>query len=335
MGKKLISENLIDSIKNVCKDNQDIRLTVGLYKKGVEEYHLFGCSGEELPFEKYTYEIGSITKTFTSYILGKAVMNGKVSLEDRMDKYIADLPYGRIYPTLGRLATHTAGYPADSKEFEERFEKNIDSNEYDLIDYNEMVRIIKEIDSEDKIYPAVYSNFGIGVLGYCLAQAYGKSIDYLIEECINEFALHETFIENNENILRCPNILNGYKNGKNLGNLIWGQQSIIGAAGFLCSTAEDMIKYGKAQFESTNKSLKLCHTKHAEFYRGEGVPLDIGLCWILIPDWNILWHNGGTRCFTSVLGIDIKNETVVVVLSNCLIEELTNIGLNQVRDLME
>lgn len=330
MKTNLLSSETVNLIKRVSEDKPEMSITVGVYKKGVEEYHLFQNEGQEVPYKQYKYEIGSITKTFTSYILGKAVIEGKVSLEDRIDKFILNLPPRKIYPTLRSLATHTSGYLGDTLEFEERFKKNITENEYNKITHEEMIRTIKSIELQEKNYPAAYSNIGIGILGYCLSQVYGKSIDSLIEEYLVDLGLNNTSIVNKSNI---DHLISGYENGKALGNLIWDKESIIGAAGFLYSTAEDMMKYAQSQFDSNNKVVELCHMKHAEYARGQGLPLDIGLCWILIPDFNISFHSGGTRCFTSTLCIDIKREVATVILSNCYIENIVNICIMQTHEL--
>jgi beta-lactamase class C len=47
----------------------------------------------------------------------------------------------------------------------------------------------------------------------------------------------------------------------------------------------------------------------------------MGLCWIIDPETGYIWHNGGTSSYTSFLGIDKKNGTVVVILSNYSEEE--------------
>ena len=65
--------------------------------------------GIVLPQEEHIYEIGSITKTFTSSLLSKAISEGKVSLDDSIDTYL-DLQKKDYYPTIQRLVTHTSGY---------------------------------------------------------------------------------------------------------------------------------------------------------------------------------------------------------------------------------
>ncbi|MBU3812003.1 MAG: beta-lactamase family protein [Candidatus Niameybacter stercoravium] len=330
MSESLLSSETINAIKEACQNKPEMSITIGLYSKGIEEYHLFKNEGNEVPYEQYRYEIGSITKTFTGYILGKAVIEGKVSLEDRIDQFISNLPSGKIYPTLRSLATHTSGYPGDTLEFEERFKKNIAENEYNKINYTEMIKTIKSIELEDKIYPAIYSNIGIGILGYCLSQIYHQPIDTLIEEYIADLGLDNTSIVNRKDIV---NLLPGYEKGKELGNLIWSKESIVGAAGFLYSTAEDMLKYAQSQFNSNDEIAKLCHMKYAEFDHDPYLPIDIGLCWMLSPDLDFSFHSGGTRCFASVLCVDTKRKAAVVILSNSYIENIVTMCIMQTRHL--
>ena len=42
----------------------------------------------------------------------------------------------------------------------------------------------------------------------------------------------------------------------------------------------------------------------------------MGLGWIIDPETNYIWHNGGTSSYQSFLGFEKEHKTVVVVLSN-------------------
>lgn len=69
---------------------------------------MFGNLGQELNHREYYYEIGSITKTFTTPLLVKAVSEGKVNLEDSVRIYLG-INKDYYVPSFKRLATHTAG----------------------------------------------------------------------------------------------------------------------------------------------------------------------------------------------------------------------------------
>ncbi len=70
---------------------------------------------EKLPDENTMYEIGSITKVFTSLILADMVIKKQVNLEDPISKYLpatVKLPVVRGKEiTLLNLANHSVGWP--------------------------------------------------------------------------------------------------------------------------------------------------------------------------------------------------------------------------------
>ena len=322
----MISEEMLQGIKGMCAGKENIKLTLAVLKDGQIEKKLFGCDGVELPYQSYHYEIGSITKTFTAAIVAKAVLNGLISLEDRIDQYLPELDKSKLHPTIQSLVTHTSGYPADSAEIDEAFVKAGSDNMFDQFTYDYIINVINQIDLEDKVYDANYSNLGIGVLSMVLEKAFGKSIHTLMQEQIDEWKLHDTFL----GVKPCERMdLEGY-NEKNVcfGNLLWSEECMIGPAGYLYSTAEDLITYAKLQMNESNEQLHLCQQTSAPYQRGEGTPLDIGICWILIPGFNIIFHNGGTKGFHTILCMSQSCNTAVIMLCNYMLEDVSNIAIN-------
>jgi beta-lactamase class C len=98
-----------ESLEDTTKNNDDAVITVGIIKDGNASYAVYGENGKELSQELHTYEIGSITKTFTAAMISKAVKDGKIDLNATIDQYIT-LPEGNDYPTVAELLTHTSGY---------------------------------------------------------------------------------------------------------------------------------------------------------------------------------------------------------------------------------
>lgn len=96
-------------IEKTCKGKKHIKLTVGFFKDNNATIKTFNETGEIEP-ENNTYEIGSVTKTFTTSLMSKYIYDGRMTLNNSIQEYIAGLDAGRYYPTLRRLATHTAGY---------------------------------------------------------------------------------------------------------------------------------------------------------------------------------------------------------------------------------
>ena len=90
-------------------DDDDVTITIGTIKNGKCSWSVYDKHGVELPKKIHTYEIASITKTITGALIEIAVQEGKLNINDSIDKYL-ELPKDREYPTICDLLTHTSGY---------------------------------------------------------------------------------------------------------------------------------------------------------------------------------------------------------------------------------
>ena len=88
------------------KNRKDALITVGIVDKDGASFTVYGENATVLPSHEYKYEIGSITKTFTTSLLCKAIYDGKAKLSDSIARYI-ELPPKEYYPSFQRLVTHT------------------------------------------------------------------------------------------------------------------------------------------------------------------------------------------------------------------------------------
>ena len=81
-GYNLYGQVNLDSLvttlgESFLKNKQGVGLSIGIYNKGVLTFYNFGTTNKtksNLPTRHTVYEIGSITKTFVSFILATAVI---------------------------------------------------------------------------------------------------------------------------------------------------------------------------------------------------------------------------------------------------------------------
>ena len=315
-------------IKKICKGRKHIKLTIGAYVDGEKTIRVFNETGE-IPNENYIYEIGSITKTFTCSLLAKYVHEERMSLDDSISNYVGGLNADQYYPTLKRLATHTAGYarslPLSQWEFIKLilgaiFSGTINGGKYLFhLDLEKMKRLLQDIKLEDKDYSWVYSNFGMALIGYAIGIVSGQGYwDTMNDFLFNELGLKQSYtgIDPDKN-------LHGFTmKNKDIGNWVWGKD-LTAPAGDISSTADDLLEYARIHMYEEKPYLALCHQKHMESKK-----LDMGLGWIMTKDKNpILWHNGGTGAFRSYLGIDKQKKCASVVLSNYFLLRTDKLGL--------
>jgi D-alanyl-D-alanine-carboxypeptidase/D-alanyl-D-alanine-endopeptidase len=105
-------------VERVDVQRRSLGLVVGVVTPEGRRVVSYGVAnqGDPRPVDGDTiFELGSVTKVFTSLLLADMVQHGEVSLSDPVGKYLPDgvkLPQwqGRSI-TLADLATHTSGLP--------------------------------------------------------------------------------------------------------------------------------------------------------------------------------------------------------------------------------
>lgn len=303
-------------LNEYTQGKEGIKLTVGLLKEDIMNYKVFGEDSKAMEPAEYEYEIGSVSKTFTTSILCKAIDEGKVNLEDSIDKFLPLEP-GSFYPNILSLATHTSGYgeyPFDASTLSEAELQEIDTRFYEKrqniyrgINRQEMLERIRTHVLIDKDYKWEYSNFGMAVLGMVLGEAYNTSYRQLADD----------FIQSDLGLTR-TRMSNGSGNLSNYWT--WSEGDAYLASGGIVSTVTDLLKYSRRQLYHTPKYLSLSQKTYMTF-QSEG--LAMGLGWIIEPETGYLWHNGSTSSYTSFLGMDSDNKSAVVILSNYPVKEGT------------
>ncbi|MEL6305649.1 MAG: serine hydrolase, partial [Bacteroidota bacterium] len=281
-------------------------LAIGFIDSGIPKYYGVKMMNDTLfTVENYqkSYEIGSISKVFTSTLLAYEVHMGKVALEDEIASYF-DFPFHQETPiTLKALANHSSGLP--------RLPPNLDlttvnpQNPYK--DYDEAMLDAYLRDELSLASSAVgtykYSNLGAGLLGYVLAKQAGKTYETLLQANIAEkYGMKNTTSLRDK--VSMPLVSGLDAKGKETSN--WDFSVLSGAGGIL-STMEDMTKFTIAHLDTNNKILQMTTQ---ETIRAKDTK-SVGLGWHLLKsesgkDW--VWHNGGTGGYTSSLAFNKETQ---------------------------
>lgn len=308
-----INNTVHNKIINYSKNKPNMTLTVGTYSKGNEIITAFGYKGKQIEKTDSLYEIGSITKTFTASLLAKMIEMGKISLDDRIDRYI-DLPPNNYYPTILQLATHRANYGAvplnnlSQNIYWSRQNRMRQQNPLNGYDREWMKQTItKHARKKPAKNPRYnYSNFGYGVLGHILGIVGESTYSRLMTDFIeNELGLSNTFCS-----AKPQKSLNGFLNEKGFPNWDWEDNALFAPGGCLNSTASDMLCWAKMNIYEERSYFALSQKLY---------PLPVGqmgLGWGYNKSNQMYSHNGGTGCFISVLRFQKQHEKAVVVLSN-------------------
>jgi CubicO group peptidase (beta-lactamase class C family) len=298
-----------EMLSYTTKNNDKAVITVGMIQKGKASYTVYGSNGSTLKKAEHTYEIGSLSKTFTASLLYQTAAKGKIDIDDSLNKYL-NVPEKESYPTIKQLITHTSGYKGYYVEPQMISNFLQGKNDFYGISTKQLTKRIGKLDLENKEYGFKYSNFGYAVVGAILSEVWEEDFSMLLNNYISkDLGLQNTYISDG--------------NGDLENYWDWSDKDAYLPAGALTSTIEDMLKYAQLQMEGEPQYLSATHSALAEIDATSdsnaklNIHMDsIGAGWIIDKENNIIWHNGGTDNYNCYLGFDPDKQLAVVVLSN-------------------
>lgn len=262
------------------------------------------------------YEIGSISKVFTSSLLSILVAEKKLKLDDDLKTLIGDRfeLADHIKPiTLQQLATHTSGIPRVPKIMLNKLE--VMDNPYSTFTVDDIAEYLKTAKQYGKLGKFEYSNLGMGLLGHIMEWKSGQTLDALMKKHIfDPLDMHATgFVVSAEEL---PLFVDAHDpKGKLTPH--W-DFPILGGAGGIRSTPSDMIKFLTANLEGNTSISEQLNSTHPNPKSDK-----VGLGWMgptfvekFLSNENLIWHNGLVGGHASYISFDKIHNTGVLVLSN-------------------
>jgi CubicO group peptidase (beta-lactamase class C family) len=263
------------------------------------------------------FEIGSMTKVFTSLLLMDMVRRGEVALTDPISKFLPEsvkVPErnGRKI-TLADLSTQSSGLPRMPNNFTPKDPDNpyADYTVQQMYDFLSGYKLTRDVGSQYE-----YSNLGVGLLGHVLSLRAGMSYEALVRSRIcDPLGLKDTRVTLTPEMK--TRLAVGHSGGLQAVEN-WDIPALAGA-GALRSTANDMLTFLAANLGFVKTPLAQDMADEVSVRRSAGAPdMEIAYAWhIQTKDGNsIVWHNGGTGGYRAYMGYDPKARVGVVALTN-------------------
>jgi CubicO group peptidase (beta-lactamase class C family) len=282
--------------------------------------------------ENTIFEIGSISKVFTTLLLAQMEAQGALKLSDPAQRF---LPEGVTMPsrdetpiTLEHLATHTSGLPRLPDNFRP---KNV-ADPYRCYTYQQMYDFLSGHELQGQIGgTSVYSNLGTGLLGHILELQSGKTYEVLLIEQVCD-PLDMTSTTTEPRAQDADRVAGGHRGGR--ATSAWAFPTLAGCGG-IDSNARDLLRFTAANLGQIDtplaSAMRRCHEPRA---RIADVPVKVGLGWHIEgpAGREIIWHNGGTGGFASFLGFRPDTGEGVVVLCNSAYRGVDQIGRHVLDD---
>ena len=250
------------------------------------------------------YRIGSISKTFTSVLILKSIEDGKLNIDDTIEKYFPDIPNSDKI-TIENLLSHRSGIF--------NFTDSSDYTDYMLEPKSraELIDIISNFDSSFKPgRRSSYSNSNYVLLTIILERIYSKDYSEILQDkIIKPLRLNSTYyggvIDTNDNEARSYMYA-----GK------WIKQdetdpSVPLGAGGIVSNPIDLVKFSYLLF--SGKILKEESLKKMKKINGQ---FALGLFGIPFYNKNGFGHTGGIDGFSSVFSAFTDDDIYYALNSN-------------------
>ena len=277
--------------------------TVEFYSAGTLE-----AGQDTLVDENTIFEIGSISKVFTTLMLAQMESDNLLCTQDSVQAFLpaevrVPLKNGRPI-TLGELATHTSRLP----RMPDNMKKANPANPYADYTFVEMYEFLSDHEiSSDVGDEGVYSNLGMGLLGHALEQRAGTDYETLVTTRICEpLGMSSTSTKPGENVI--VRVATGHVGLKPTSQ--WDIPTMAGA-GDINSSTRDMLVFAMANVGTLESDL---HDDMAQCHEARvpvaGSPHQYGLGWMIetTPGSSVYFHNGGTGGFRSSLGFRPETE---------------------------
>lgn len=320
-------DSLVDhSVSAFMQNNSRVGISIGLIKNGKQYIYNYGSTKKDkqhLPTEHTVYELASITKTFGSTLLAKAVLDKKIELNDDIRKYLKEdypnLEYDGTPITLLNLANLTSGLPNWMPDKDIFGKADPDTIPYILdsvhttYSRDDLYRDLHQV--KLKILPGSVSrhcNTAAQLLGYIMENIYNDTYENLLKKNFAKpLKMKNTYLLKPGQ--QPSKMATGYdEKGRIMPVIDWEDLRV---AASIASSTSDMLKYMIFQLNEKNPVVNLTHQPTFGKIEEGAVALN----------WKVkktddgrrsISHTGGSLGFSSYMVFYPDSDSGVVLLSN-------------------
>ncbi|WP_260607558.1 serine hydrolase domain-containing protein [Chitinophaga polysaccharea] len=287
-------------------------------RKGViifEKYHGYENSRTKTPvMDSSSFQLASVTKTFTGAAVMWLVQNEKLSLEDSLQKFFPAFPYKGI--NVRMLLNHRSGLPNYLY-----FCDSLWKDEARFITNEEVIKLMEQHKPPVQHLPNThfqYCNTNYMLLASIIEKASGqKYADFMQQTIFGPLRMTSTFVYDPSSATRTHQTQSHKYNGQFEPDTYF--DGVMGDKG-IYSSAEDMLKWDQALYSGqflNDATLKAAYTPYSNEKPGVR---NYGLGWRLMvyPDStkNIIYHNGWWHGNNTVFYRFIQDSTTLIILGN-------------------
>lgn len=301
-------------------------LSIAVVQGGKAHFYNFGVASRSTghaPTKRTVYEVGSISKAFTSLLLAHAVSEGRVSANDDIRKYLPgsypSLEFKGTPVHLVDLVDHTSALPDNlpepTAELKQMKPLDVAVRVNEILDHYTVADMLRDLSKStvDRL-PGTeprHSNVSMEVLAAILENVYHDSYSHLLSRYIEKpFGM-----SSGTGYSRRKLFATGYDEQHQAMPYFTGK--IVVPAGGLRYSAEDMARFLEGELKSSDAAVRLSH----EPQWGKEEDGAFAYDWYLermIDSQVRMRSSGGTFAFSSYIEMYPDQGYGIVLLANRL-----------------
>ena len=301
-----------EKIDSIHKTNKIPGILIATSIKGKHQFFTSGSANKKnnQSFSKDTqFEIGSITKTFTAFILESVLQSKNIADTSSIFRFLPDsLRTNTALQSFQfiQLLNHTSGLP------------RLPDNMGTPVNFLQPYASYKKEDlyaflSSYEVKPSnsvIYSNLGVGLAGVLAENISGSNYEHLLNKYINKpFGLKNTGVS----LANKRPKATGYFNNQEA--LYWDMNVLVGAGG-IKSDAKDILNY--LDFIAKHQSTPIINSILQKSSKVNN-QISVAKAWHTIEKNNqtfLYWHNGGTYGFSTFCAFNPINHNSILIVIN-------------------
>jgi CubicO group peptidase (beta-lactamase class C family) len=313
--KDRVDSAIDDFARNLLTNYNTVGFAVGVIDNGKAYERYFGVvkrGSGQAPNGKTLFQLASVTKTFTAALLARAVVDGKVKLNDALGTYLPGVTLGpeKRQITLLELADHSSGIPRAPKV-------NGTSTSYEQM--NEDLSVVKLRFPPGHGY--LYSNFAFGVLAEALANVYRANhwADAVETEVMHPLGMEDTRVGERLTAEQKDRVAQAYDKSGAATDWMNPAFPAVNGAGGLYSDLDDMMKYLRYMIRSAHDQDRVVNLMLQTYNPMPKTGMNIGLAWQVNQMTNGGWFiekEGSLRGSTSYVCFVKGGNVGLVLLAN-------------------
>lgn len=304
-----------DYLKTQMREHRIPGLVVNVIRDGKSmKTAAYGLANIELNVQakpETVFEIGSLTKQFTAAGILLLAQEGKLSVDDNINKHLKDTPETWANVTIRHLLTHTSGIKSYT---------GLDG--FDLWRHLTQAQFIKAIGEKPMEFQPgdswKYCNTGYNLLGYIIANVSGKSYwEFMDEQVFRPLEMRATANRLPSQII--PNRASGYERaGDQRINRDYNLTDVF-SAGAIVSTVLDLAKWNAALDDDRLLNAVSKAQMWTPVKLNDGSTRKYGFGWNVdgvVEGHKNVGHSGSTSGFSASIQRFPDDRLAVIILTN-------------------